>query len=160
MITRFLFIAITAAIFAQNAGARIGETEKEIEARYGKHTGIGDQKELKDELGNPFRSYLFHGFEIYVTFENGNSVLEHFGKPYRGGRVTYAESLAILNVYGDIWELDKKNNYDSPEWHWHDKDHNLQAFLDGSGLGIVTTMYYAKEITKTSELEKKRLQGF
>ena len=159
MDTKNLPLTVLIMAFTLNSAfGRIGETEKEIEARYGKPAGLLTKENDRDEMGNPFRSYLFHGFQILVIFVNGKSALEHFGKPYVGGEVTYADSLAILNAYGDIWQLDRKD--DPPHWHWHSSDHNLQAYLDGSGLGIIDTVYEATRILKMRDLESKKLEGF
>ena len=136
--------------------ARIGETEAQIEQRYGKPSGLAPEK-VRDELGNPMRTYRFHGFDIIVVFVDGKSALEHFVKLYKGGDITYGESIGILEAYGDIWELERD---DSPDWHWHSSDRNLKAYRDGSGLGIITVEYFAKRILKMRELAAKRLEGF
>jgi hypothetical protein len=57
-------------IYSATASARIGETEAQIEARYGRPTGSY----------RTVKSYSYNGFEIFVAFSNGKSGVETFQK--------------------------------------------------------------------------------
>ena len=56
---------ITAALLASSAFARIGETEQQIEARYGK------SKATSRSNGVVSRAYSYRGFSVMASFENG-----------------------------------------------------------------------------------------
>jgi hypothetical protein len=66
---------ICAFLFCSNpAGARIGETEEQIDHRYGKPAGKWD-----DYIGYK-KLYHWHGFDVMVTFVDGVDQREMFNR--------------------------------------------------------------------------------
>jgi len=77
MKTKILLILTSGALALQltPALARIGETEEQIDHRYGKPAGKWD-----DYIGYK-KLYHWHGFDVMVTFSDGVSQREMFNKP-------------------------------------------------------------------------------
>ena len=158
---RFGIAILIVAAFSPRVLARIGETEKEIEARYGIPSRLTSGKFTPhDELGNVIHEYLFHGFKIHVVFESGKSVLEIFSHDERA--ISDAESLAILGAYGDIWKVNKvlseKPNY--PPITLSSQDGKLAAVRAGSVMEISVVGYGDRVAAKRKQLETDRLKGF
>jgi hypothetical protein len=89
-VIRGITYCISAVLFvATSAFARIGETEAQIEKRYGKSTsGSG-----------PTKGYFYKGFFIIVTFDNGVSGIETYEKR-SGAQMTAAEIRQLLRANG------------------------------------------------------------
>ena len=118
------------------AQARIGETEVQIEARYGLpvpgNPEVGPQR---DELGNEIRVYKFHHFNIAVTFAGGISQVEMFAK-YKEQMLESWDTLtqtdidAILAAYessGIKWQPGEAlGTAKRPTW-WTSTDGRLKA---------------------------------
>jgi hypothetical protein len=70
------FVTVTSAFLlcASSTRARVGETESQIDDRYGKPAGRWD-----DYLGYK-KLYRWHGFDVMVTFTDGVSQREMFVK--------------------------------------------------------------------------------
>lgn len=64
--------------FAESAFARVGETEEQVDHRYGKPAGKWD-----DYVGYK-KLYHWHSFDVLVTFVDGVSQREMFNKPVGG----------------------------------------------------------------------------
>ena len=89
-------IGVTTAAFG-----RIGEDEKQIEARYGKAGKVlGDHGNVH-EVG-----YMSDGFMILVDFVNGISLREGFAKPDTSALTDVAvlQILALSAAEGTNWE--------------------------------------------------------
>jgi hypothetical protein len=119
---------VIGAAFCSTAFARIGETEQQIEARYGKPTIASV---FREELGNPMHFYKFHDFLIGVTFENHKSVLEHF-RPENHSVMLNAQTKAILGAYGEnVWTQAESKSSELPEvgrvTSWLSKDNAMMA---------------------------------
>src|SRR5437667_9289666 len=71
---RFLIFISTVILCATGAQARVGETEKQIEARYGKPVG-----RWADFLGEK-KLYHARDYEVMVSYWNGRSGREDFSK--------------------------------------------------------------------------------
>lgn len=69
----FPHVVLLGVLCASSAFARIGETEAQIEKRYGE-----PQTSLKQSAGYTSRAYVFQGFDIIVSFENGVSCGESY----------------------------------------------------------------------------------
>ena len=70
-----LRILIAMALLAPIAEARIGETEQQIEARYGKPTMV-----LSTDQFAATKRYSFNGYDVTVSFEKGASACELYQK--------------------------------------------------------------------------------
>jgi hypothetical protein len=89
-VIRGITYCISAVLFvATSAFGRIGETEAQIEKRYGQSTsGSGLTK-----------AYFHKGFFIIVTFDNGVSGIETYEKR-SGAQMTAAEIRSLLHANG------------------------------------------------------------
>ena len=85
--------------FAFSAHARVGETIKQVETRYGK-----PQKVLKDGGDIKEFGYGFHGFMVLVTFQNGISKRESIGLPEKLSREQVNEILKLSAPKGMSWK--------------------------------------------------------
>lgn len=72
--TTFLILISGLFLCPNSTHARVGETESQIDHRYGKPVGRWD-----DFLGYK-KLYHWHGFEVMVTFTDGISQREMFNK--------------------------------------------------------------------------------
>src|SRR5437867_1228202 len=71
-----LVIISLLAVFSTPAHARVGETVKQVEARYGK-----PQKVFIDRPDLRKVGYGYHGFMVMVYFAGAISKRESFGRP-------------------------------------------------------------------------------
>ena len=78
MKTTTLLILVSGFFLAKSAPARVGETEDQVDHRYGKPAGKWD-----DYVGYK-KLYHWHGFDVMVTFVDGVSKREMFNKPVGG----------------------------------------------------------------------------
>lgn len=72
--TAFVIVTSAFLLCASSTRARVGETESQIDDRYGKPAGRWD-----DYLGYK-KLYRWHGFDVMVTFTDGVSRREMFVK--------------------------------------------------------------------------------
>jgi len=149
-----------------SAFARIGETEQQIEARYGPSIAPAPDKFKRDELGNEIRVYNFHGFTVTVTFVNGRSEVELFVKykdqiPSDHWEVmTGQEVAAILEAYegtGVKWKPEQGSR--RPMW-WDSEDGRLKAINMFNQVQIGTVSYVEKRTERIKQNEADRLKGF
>jgi hypothetical protein len=95
---------ITALVlFAATVFARIGETEAQIEKRYGKPTSsFGSTK-----------AYLHRDFFIIVTFDNGVSGIETYEKRNRGAiSALNIRKLLDANGGGNKWHKSNRTDFE------------------------------------------------
>lgn len=83
-----------ALLTLSNAHARLGETEAQIEARYGK------PKTSERSRGSASRAYIYRGFLVLVTFEGGVSRGEHYEKSPSALELFPADIGALLGANG------------------------------------------------------------
>ena len=147
------------------AQARIGETEVQIEARYGLpvpgNPEVGPQR---DELGNEIRVYKFHHFNIAVTFAGGISQVEMFAK-YKEQMLESWDTLtqtdidAILAAYessGIKWQPGEAlGTAKRPTW-WTSTDGRLKAtyMFNQLQIGVIDYINRQAEAAKRKEAEK------
>jgi hypothetical protein len=96
--TCIITIATTLLAFS-TAQARLGETEQEVEARYGKPIATIDPDPAMRAV-----AYQHKGFVIMVTYENGKSGAEIYQKPDKS-EITDPERTVLLeaNAGGYKW---------------------------------------------------------
>jgi hypothetical protein len=85
-------LCVLCALCVSNAFARVGETQQEIEARYGKPAALQPSFSYKNERSV---AYQFMGFEVLVRYEKGISRLEIFSRK-DGSEIPLAAQLALL----------------------------------------------------------------
>jgi hypothetical protein len=91
MKTKILSILLILSAFAFSASARIGETEAQIEKRYGKPDDT-----IKSLWGKRCR-YMFRGYFVFVDFERGASQSETYAKK-DASVIMPTEVVALLNA--------------------------------------------------------------
>ena len=96
-----IILAVTIALFARPAFARIGETAEECEARYGNKTG---------QIGTHAFTFSKDHITITVLFENDRSVREMF-TPEFGEGISEQQVVDLLsaNSGGSSWKVQKEN---------------------------------------------------
>jgi hypothetical protein len=115
-----LSFLITAAAFAD-----IGQTEAQIETKYGKPIG---GVVSTPHIPGISRAYNFTGYSITVTLLNGISVMETFSKN-EPERMRVDDVITLLSLYspGHRWKY-PPNQSTNAEWrHWVRDDEHLEA---------------------------------
>ncbi len=95
------FVITCLALLVTPAHARVGETVKQVEARYGKPQKVYiDRPDLRKAL------YGFRGFMVMVYFSGGTSKRESFGRPDlpKLPPETVNEILALSARPGTSWQ--------------------------------------------------------
>src|SRR2546423_13571321 len=115
------------ALLATSAHARVGETVKQVEARYGK-----PQKVFIDRPDLRKVGYGFRGFMIIVYFSGGVSKRESFGRPDvpKLPRETVNEILALSAREGTSWQPVSAEHGDQ---YWVSSDKKVIAQFDAPG---------------------------
>ena len=156
-----LGIIISMALVASSAFGRIGETEQEVEARYGSPQTVTGSR--TDELGNEVRAYKFHDFWVVVSFVKGISESETFSKAKRDEKLERKEIEAILAVYANPavkWEPSELA-IASKGFDEHTSDGRLYAVhISGYSLIVMTTNYKQQRLASAKKREEERLKGF
>ena len=129
MTTRLASALCIASLLSASAHARVWETVKQVEGRYGKPQHVYlDRPDLR-EVG-----YLFRGFMVLVYYGGGISRRECFSRWPHGGRLprlsrdTVHEILAFSAREGQSWRAvpapraAKKGNY-----YWASSDRKTLA---------------------------------
>jgi hypothetical protein len=130
----FAFAVLGFTAFGPKSLALVGETTKQIEARYGPPRNAN-----RDEFGNEQRGYVFGDYVVAVAFEKGLSVCESFFRPIATRDFTPEELADILVAYvpsGTHWKASK-----SEAWHWTSADGGLSAVHPFHRLQIATIKY-------------------
>ena len=141
-----LLIALSLCFALNIAFARLGETEEQIEARYGK-----PQKSVIS-YGHMVETYEVNGFSIMVSFMDGKSASEMYSKSDKT-KLSDAELQKLLevNALGSRWILDPTSRFEA-EW----KLENGAA--TALSLGICLTIS-SKEYHKFfSDVKKKQME--
>jgi hypothetical protein len=139
-----------------SAFARIGETEEQIEARYGKP--IADVS--RPEIGKA-KAYVFSGFEIAVIFANSTSQAELMGK--RDHTPIDANEIQLLlkaNGNGHSWK-----SVESPkpfQQKWRRDDDALVAiyFEDSKSLHVTSDNFVSSAAAKMRHDDEHKLKDF
>jgi hypothetical protein len=153
---------ITALLIATSAFARIGETEQQIEARYGKPIKLigGVPPGLEG-----IKRYQSAGLDIYVNFISGLSEEEYYSKQY--GKIERAEVDAILqaNSQGKEWKEIPSGHplYSWRATRWMLGEINPESTLaefDGGRLTIMTKKFLDASRAASADAAKEKLKGF
>lgn len=169
-----LFLIVASCALASQTStvfARVGETEAQIEARYGK--SIADtakvKPDLRDDLGNPIRFYFFRDFTITVSFVNGRSASELFAKfknhipSDQWETMTEDEVDAILAAYKDSgvkWKrADEFAAAGQRPLSWKSDDGRLKAVNMMNKVLIANATYLEQSEAQRKQLAKQKLEG-
>jgi hypothetical protein len=153
-----LFVAVALSLLVSPAFARIGETEQQIEKRYGKST-------LTVSTGNePLQKvYQSSGLNITVTYLDGVSQREIFTK--QDGSELSKNEIAILleaNAAGSKWIEDPTATSLAGVQGWKlESGGRTAAFSRDKTRLVITTDLVQKVFNqRKAEDEKEKLKGF
>lgn len=141
------------AIFARPALARIGETEQQIEARYGKLVNAS----LKGMQGMEILIYQSAGMKIGVTFIDGKSAAEFYSKDDNSD-LSREEIDVILeaNAGGKKWEKAAPALMDA----WILDGGQRTAHHVARSLIVQTAAFTKKAAEENAKQAKEKLKGF
>jgi hypothetical protein len=123
----FVTTGVLSLVIAATGFARIGEDEKQIEARYGQAgKDMGNQGNVH-EIG-----YVSNGFLILVSFVNGVSQREGFTKPDTTplSDQNIKDVLAISAADGTTWQEGQTQSGDKT---WNRSDKKVVAIFPAMG---------------------------
>jgi hypothetical protein len=126
--TKPLFLVITfLALLVTPAHARVSETVKQVEARYGKPQKVFIDRPALRKIG-----YGYHGFMIIVYYVGGVSKRESFGRPDvpKLPCGTIDQLLALSARPGTSWQPVRVQEGDS---HWVSSDKKVIAHFAAPG---------------------------
>jgi len=151
-----LCIIVSAALFASPAFARIGETEAQIEKRYGKPKFTFSQG---DEL--PSKGYISAGLRITVTYVDGVSESEFYQKPDQSAlSETEIKTLLAANAEDGIWAEQPEVLGSVHTWKIAAKN-RIASYVDRlNSLTVATTRCTELSLQQTARKEKAKLKGF
>jgi hypothetical protein len=124
-------VVVAVALLGTPAYARVGDTIKQIEARYGKPQHVYFERRDAQEFG-----YYFHRFMIVVHFSHGISKWENFTRWPEAGRLprfspeSVKEILALTAPAGTSWQPippTKNGKY------WVSSDKKVLAYFASEG---------------------------
>lgn len=157
---RSIGIFVVSLLLGGTAGARIGETETEVQTRYGDPVFI-----LPSTVENSLtKCYLSDNLSIAVTYMKGRSVRETFAKADRS-RLTEKEIQRLLegNAGGAIWnvqELAGKKNVPAGLLGWRTADeHPRVALYDERTQALfVTTQRFINQTNAANQRNAARIK--
>jgi hypothetical protein len=153
------FVAVALSLLVSPTFARIGETEQQIEVRYGKST-------LTVSTGNePLQKvYQASGLNITVTYIDGVSQREIFIKQHGSSELTKNEIAILLeaNAAGSKWIEDPIATSLAGMQGWKLKSGGRTAAFsrDKTRLVITTDIVQKAFNQRKAEDEKEKLKGF
>ena len=150
---RSIAIALCFLSLTTLASARIGETEEEIAARYGKPVA-----DIPTQAFGNVRGFKSNEYIVGVAFVNGVSNMEMFSKTDQSDMTaTEIKNLLQANGPGE-W---KAEGTGKPNWRrWRRDDDALVALYDAGRhfLYINSKKYYEDQAYKLEEVEAERLK--
>lgn len=106
-------IGLIFLLSALSAFARLGETDKEVEARYGAPAQIKN-----DVFGGEGRAYYFKEYLVIVCFRDGKSAMEIVKPTNQVDRIDDADCLALASGIGGGGEWKAREMRDSLSKAW------------------------------------------
>jgi hypothetical protein len=130
-----LIIALLLALLATSAHGRVGETVKQVEARYGKPQHVYDDRSSSQKLG-----YRFRGMMVIVLFKDGISKCETFMGWPEGDKLPplprerVQQILALSAPKGQSWHsIPRTRNGE----YWASSDKKTLAFFGAKGTSVL-----------------------
>ncbi len=156
MTPRILVALAATLLVALPASARIGETESQVEKRYGKPV-----ETLRNESGL-HRKYAFRGFTVLVSFQSGVSAMEQYQKKDLAV-ITPTETVQLLaaNSNGGKWtdpELTDTGDYIAHTWG----SPKLVAIYHpvARSITIATKQFIYSATNAIDTAARKKMEGF
>ena|SRR5579862_9903915 len=152
-------IIIIAALAAfSTARARVGETEAQIEARYGKPTLDG----LKIE-GLPAKRYRLGGMDIEVGYIDGKSVVEQYSllsaRMSTPNTADPTDTILAANGAGKKWAVTDRSMLAQEPIGWKLEDGSIFARNDGNEMTVWSKDFADWKAAREKETENERLKG-
>jgi len=132
-----ILILILVLVTVNQLYARLGETEEQIEGRYGKavQTAPSNIESINEGV------YEKNGYKIIVSFLNGKSCCEFFFHvPHRRFTKSEFQSLLDINTLGSKWLL-IANNGNELDACWQLANKGATAFINHIYMQISTKEY-------------------
>lgn len=139
--------------------ARLGETEEQIQQRYGEPVGKPTDETRREKSG----TYIYNGFCIIVTFLDGKSHMEGYMKEDRKSKLSDAEIAVLLNAnsFGNAWEAAEGSTSTDKKWTLGGTAIALYFPMhDPPTLMIATSEYRIYVNKRNNAKELKNLEGF
>jgi hypothetical protein len=156
--SRLIFVIILLIISGRSGFARIGETEVQVENRYGKAIS-----KLADDGTVKSRGYSSGGFLIVVEFEKGVSQMEIFAKPDRS-ELSQTEITILLeaNKDGFNWLGHPEEAFGGHRsWCSTDKRSRIAYYDEDIPNLVISTMDYVDRRTERRKMkEREKLKDF
>jgi hypothetical protein len=149
-------VVILCALCASSASARIGETEAQIEKRYGKFLPPAMPKH-----GIPMKMYRAAGMIIGVAYLDGKSEAEFYQKQETGDFSDHEIQLLLdTNSAGKKWDKVQSPDFNHENWTREGAIASRDKFATKPALMIMTLRF--TEISKANREaeEKETLKGF
>ena len=150
-----LVVFFVEALLILSTFARIGETEGQIEKRYGK-----PQDSFNNSYGKRCR-YLFQAFYVFVDFEHGVSQMEVYQKK-DWGVITPTETVALLtaNSGGAKWSDPELVDGDYIA-HATGRPRRVAIYHTGSRDLMITSKEFLDRAANVMDAaSRKKMQGF
>lgn len=157
--------SVCAVCGSQAAFARIGETEAEIEQRFGRsiHREEGNDP---TEPGDKCLHYLKGEVVVMVTFWKGRSVREDykFRQTIEGESLKTAEAIFDVNANGQDWEKPANIQDFNPglKHGWNSSEHEITGFIyrNSPDTLIVADRSYLEERSRRRKAAESGAGGF
>lgn len=149
---RQIFPLLVLLAFQEVSFARIGETQEQVEARYGKSVMLVSNKPRERIF-----TYSSKGLNILVVYFDGKSSMETY-KAEKGSSAlsdVVIQALLEVNSGGMTWA-----KVDSTSWKTEDRVAYTSGRIASRDLTVVTVAYSAWSNEKSDTEEKKRVSGF
>jgi hypothetical protein len=145
-----LLSLLAALLMLNRSQAILGETESQIEARYGKATEV-----LESSIHTVSRKeYQNNGLCIIVSYIDGKSVYERYSDLAIGTlNPTQLAALLDLNALGGKW-VKLKSDAESSNEVWKSENGNVTAFNGNFGLIVIFTKEY-NDLLKGLDIRNK-----
>lgn len=150
-----LFSVIALLSTMTRSHAMLGETEPQIEARYGKAVDV-----LESSIHSVTRKeYRNSDMDIIVSYNNSASIYERYSS-ISNGTLSQAEVDALLeiNALGSKWNKFRGDAKSSGEV-WKLENGNATAFNGSFGLIVIFTREYNKLLDDVSGREKRKKEN-
>jgi hypothetical protein len=153
---QILSLLLILSAFAPSAFARIGETEEQIEKRFGKSVvTFSKGKEL------PNKGYLSAGLRITVSYVDGISESEFYQKSDQQKlSQTEIDTLLDANSGGGAWAESPQVLSSVREWKCESTQRTAAYVEFANALTIGTDRCWKLQEAQKAQAEKDKLKGF
>jgi hypothetical protein len=171
-LVRPVCLALVLAMFPTLCWGRLGETEEQLNARYGEPTFESTKKGTMPAPAEKHLEYLKDGVVISVALYQGRSVIENYAFKDENRRAVsidgdvVAKADAIVQVNGGGFEWKRHPNPQAENREvlhaWHRKDGRARALVWANQADVleVTDLLFMEELVRAQEAESAGASGF